>query len=69
MHGDMSGLSRLAHELEQSLVTGDVKVEVDFHSTFVIVSRHCIPHTAPLKLGKAHGELAGKAWWAGVEFM
>ena len=58
LHPYVASLVSLAHEMADSLILRKFEVEIYFHTTFMGMSRHCIPGAARLEFGHSHLELA-----------
>ena len=57
-HPQVARLVRLAHEVADGVLLGQLEVEVCLHATAVHVCRHGVPHRAGLEFGHAHLQLA-----------
>ena len=55
---DMASFIRLAHHMENRRFLRHIKVEINFHTALMRMSRHRIPHAACFESGHAHDELA-----------
>jgi hypothetical protein len=51
LHHDVALRVRLAHEVVDAVVGGEVEVEIDLTATVVQVRRHGVPHAAGLQEG------------------
>ena len=58
LHDNMPGFLALAHHVENHLIFGNFKIEIDFHSALVCMCRHRVPDGTGSEHGHAHGELA-----------
>ena len=59
VHPQVARLLRLAHEVTDGLVAGQLEVEVDLHTTTMGVGGHGVPHTAHGQLCHPHLQLTG----------
>ena len=56
-HDDVSRFLWLTHHMENSVFFLQIEVEIHFHSSFMGVTWHGVPHTARFKTCHAHDQL------------